>query len=298
MANNESVAIFRIRVGREINSAALIADGYHARTDGLTSLAVVAGVAGVYMGFPLADPIIGLLITIAIFGIVWQSAKAVLTRMLDGVEPSVIEEIRHVAEHVPLVRQVLSIRARWIGHRLTAELDLAFDPQVSLQEAHKITTEFEAELFEHVPALASARIRARPFDAAAPDDAASTVSHGAHKGHHHAPDPVSVRGELADGTLQIIDTPEGERMLFIATRMSQGLEAHVEIARADHKETFPLVRGATSLSRFISFTAPEEPHEFVAELHLRAGDRAEILKFRMTEPNGHEDSHHKQDYKH
>jgi cation diffusion facilitator family transporter len=83
---NEACAIFRIRVGREIDSAALIADGYHARTDGLTSLAVVVGAAGVWLGFPLADPIIGLLITIAIFGIVWQSAKAVFTRLLDGVD--------------------------------------------------------------------------------------------------------------------------------------------------------------------------------------------------------------------
>ena len=79
---NEAVAVFRIRTGREINSAALIADGYHARTDGFTSLAVVLGALGVWLGYPLADPIIGLLITIAIFGIVWQSSKAVFTRML------------------------------------------------------------------------------------------------------------------------------------------------------------------------------------------------------------------------
>ena len=113
---NEAVAVFRIRVGREINSAALIADGYHARTDGLTSLAVVLGAIGVWLGFPLADPIVGLLITVAIFGIVWQSARAVLTRMLDGVEPGITEEIRHAAEHVPNVEQVLDIKTRWLGH--------------------------------------------------------------------------------------------------------------------------------------------------------------------------------------
>lgn len=294
---NESVAVFRIRVGREINSAALIADGYHARTDGLTSLAVVVGVAGVRLGFPLADPIIGLLITIAIFGIVWQSAKAVLTRMLDGVEPSVIEEIRHVAEHVPLVRQVLNVRARWIGHRLTAELDLAFDKTVSLQEAHKITADFEAELFEHVPALASARIRARPIDPAASSDEAASADRSAPE-PHHAPNPVSVRGKLAEGTLQIVDTPEGERMQFIATRMSPGLEAHVEIDRGDRKEALPLGKGAISLSRFTSFAAPEEPHEFEAELHLRAGDLTEALKFSMAEPEGHGSSHGHGDHKH
>src|SRR6185295_6793891 len=107
---NEAVAVFRIRVGREINSAALIADGYHARTDGLTSLAVVVGAAGVWIGFPLADPIIGLLITLAILGIVWQSARAVFTRMLDGVEPRVIYEIRHAAEHVAEIKQVVEVK--------------------------------------------------------------------------------------------------------------------------------------------------------------------------------------------
>ncbi|TIV73834.1 MAG: cation transporter, partial [Mesorhizobium sp.] len=103
---NEAVAVFRIRVGRQINSAALIADGYHARTDGLTSLAVVAGAVGVWLGYPLADPIIGLLITIAIFGIVWQSARSVLTRMLDGVGPGLVDEVHHAADHVAGIDRV------------------------------------------------------------------------------------------------------------------------------------------------------------------------------------------------
>src|SRR6478609_1537308 len=115
---NEAVAVFRIRVGRQMNSAALIADGYHARTDGLTSLAVVLGAFGVWMGYPLADPIIGLIITAVILGIVWQSTKTVLTRMLDGVEPQVAGELRHAAEHVRGVLGVESVRARWLGHRL------------------------------------------------------------------------------------------------------------------------------------------------------------------------------------
>jgi len=98
---NEAVAVFRIRVARQINSAALIADGYHARTDGLTSLAVVLGAFGVWMGFALADPIIGLIITAVILGIVWQSAGAVLTMMLDGVERPTALASLHV-EFVPV----------------------------------------------------------------------------------------------------------------------------------------------------------------------------------------------------
>jgi hypothetical protein len=123
-----------MRVGREIDSAALIADGYHARVDGLTSLAVVLGAFGVWLGFPLADPIVGLIITTMILGIVWQSGKAVFTRMLDGTEPEVIHEIEHAAG----IRRVEDIRARWLGHRLTVELDVAVDPDASLAEADEI----------------------------------------------------------------------------------------------------------------------------------------------------------------
>lgn len=95
---NEAVAVFRIRVGKEISSAALIADGYHARIDGWTSLAVLGGVIGIWLGYPIADPVIGLLITVSILGIVFQSGKAIFTRMLDGADPEISEKVRHVAE--------------------------------------------------------------------------------------------------------------------------------------------------------------------------------------------------------
>jgi cation diffusion facilitator family transporter len=171
---NEAVAVFRIRVGREISSAALIADGYHARTDGLTSLAVVIGAIGVWLGFPLADPIVGLLITIAIFGIVWQSSRSVLTRMLDGIEPGVIAEIEHAAAHVAGAL-VVDAKARWIGHRLHADIAIAVDETLPLSKANKITAALEDKLFEHIPALAAANVRF----SAVPND------HGEHHRHNH-----------------------------------------------------------------------------------------------------------------
>jgi len=118
---NEAVAVFRIRVGREIGSAALVADGYHARADGLTSLAVLAGAGGVWLGYPIADPLIGLLITLAILGLVWQSSREIFTRMLDGVAPEVLEAVGHAARDAPGVSDVAEVRARWIGHRLEAD---------------------------------------------------------------------------------------------------------------------------------------------------------------------------------
>src|SRR5918992_2849962 len=132
---NEAVAVFRVRIGREIQSAALVADGYHARVDGLTSLAVVLGALGVWLGFPLADPIVGLVITAMIFGIVWQSAKTVFTRLLDGVDPHVTAELRHAAYHVPGVIAMDGLRARWLGHRLCAEAEISLDPELTVREA-------------------------------------------------------------------------------------------------------------------------------------------------------------------
>lgn len=162
-AGNEAVAVFRIGIGRRINSAALVADGYHARTDGLTSLAVVIGAAGVWLGFPLADPIIGLLITVAILGIVWQSARAVLTRMLDGVEPDIIDEIHHATEHVEGIGQVTDAKARWIGHELLVEVTIAPDDSLPLARANALASSVEAMLKDHLPGLAAASVRfARP----------------------------------------------------------------------------------------------------------------------------------------
>ena len=101
---NELVAKFRIKVGKEIGSAALVADGYHARADGFASLAVLLGAFGVWLGYPLADPLIGLLITVAILRIVWEAGKSVFSRMLDGVEPEIVDEIRQVISNVEKVR--------------------------------------------------------------------------------------------------------------------------------------------------------------------------------------------------
>jgi cation diffusion facilitator family transporter len=159
---NAAAAVVRIRVGRRINSTALVADGYHAAVDGLTSLAVVAGAAGVHFGWPLADPIIGLLITLAILGIVWQSARAVVTRLLDGVEPGIIHEIEHAAEHVPRLKQIVEIKARWLGHKLHADVTIIVDDSLSLAEAKEVSTSLQREMHAHVPALSVACVRFVP----------------------------------------------------------------------------------------------------------------------------------------
>jgi cation diffusion facilitator family transporter len=159
---NEIVAVFRIRTGKEINSAALIADGYHARIDGFTSLAVLLGAIGVLLGFPLADPIIGLLITITILKIVWDSIKTVFTRLLDGVEPHVVEDIRKCVVNVRRVKQVLNVRARWSGHKVLTEVFIQVEPHYSVLELHEIVEEVEHEIMHNVNYVSNVMVDAEP----------------------------------------------------------------------------------------------------------------------------------------
>jgi cation diffusion facilitator family transporter len=162
---NEAVAQLRIKVGREIGSAALVADGRHARVDGLTSLAVLFGAVGVWLGYPLADPIIGLLITAAIIRIVWDSGKAVFTRVLDGIDPEVIGEIKRVVNHTTEVQDITEVRVRWLGHRLHAELNIAVSPSLSVEKGHEVAKEVRHQLLHHVPYLSSATIHIDPANA-------------------------------------------------------------------------------------------------------------------------------------
>ncbi len=121
---NEVVARYRITVGRQIGSAALVADGLHARTDGLTSLAVLLGAGGVALGWRLADPIIGLVITVAIAGVLRSAAKQVFARLLDAVDPELVDQVEQVIATTPGVEGVDRVRLRWIGHALRAEVEI------------------------------------------------------------------------------------------------------------------------------------------------------------------------------
>lgn len=161
---NEWVALYRIRVGHRIGSAALIADGLHARTDGFTSLAVLCSAGGVALGFPLPDPIVGLLITAAILAVLRTAARDVFRRLLDGVDPAMVDAAEQALAARPGVQAVRSVRMRWIGHRLHADAELDVDPALDLAQAHRIAHDAEHELTHTVPKLTTALIHAYPAE--------------------------------------------------------------------------------------------------------------------------------------
>jgi cation diffusion facilitator family transporter len=161
-AGNEVVALYRIRVGRRIGSGALVADGVHARTDGLTSLAVVLGAAGVALGWPAADPIVGLLITVAIVGVLRAAARDVFRRLLDGVDPALVDTAERALLSTDGVLGVRHVQLRWLGHTLRAEADVEVDPHLTAAQAHQIAHHAEEHLVARVTKLAHATIHISP----------------------------------------------------------------------------------------------------------------------------------------
>ena len=178
-AGNELVALYRIRVGREIGSAALVADGYHARTDGLTSLAVVGGAIGVALGYPLADPLVGLLITIAILVVLKQATAQMLGRLMDAVEPELVDELERTARSVPAVQDVTKVRLRWVGHALEASMAIMVDCDATVSEGHRISEEVRHLLLHEIARLDTAVIHVNPCGHSGEDPHADLLHHDA-----------------------------------------------------------------------------------------------------------------------
>jgi len=158
---NEAVAVYRIRVGRRIGSAALVADGVHARADGFTSLAVVVGGVGVLLGLPLADPLIGLLISLMIAVLLIGTIRSVGRRLMDGVEPELIDRAEHALAHVTAVREVEQVRLRWVGHRLYGDAIVHAD-EMSLSQADQLATDAADSVKQHLPNVDEMRITVTP----------------------------------------------------------------------------------------------------------------------------------------
>jgi cation diffusion facilitator family transporter len=159
---NELVARYRITVGRQIGSAALVADGLHARTDGFTSLAVLVGAAGVWAGIPRADPIVGILITVAILVVLREAAREIYHRLMDAVDPDLVDRAEAILRGVPGVLGVPALRVRWIGHALRAEVDVLVDHRLSVVQAHAVAAAAEHRLIHDLPRLAAATVHADP----------------------------------------------------------------------------------------------------------------------------------------
>ena len=183
-AGNEVAARYRMSVGRRIGSAALVADGQHARTDGFTSLAVVGGAIGVGAGWRPADPVVGLLISVAILAVLRTTARDVYRRLMDAADPDTVDRIRRGALQVQGVLEAEHIRVRWIGHELHASIELTMPADMSIARAHATAELVHHRLLHEIPRLADVTIHSNP----APEPGSDAHSLTAHHRPHTAED--------------------------------------------------------------------------------------------------------------
>ena len=162
LIGNEAVAHYRIKVGKQIGSAALVADGQHARADGLTSLGAFLGLLGAFFGLAWADPIAGLVITGAIAYILWEVGRDLIKRMMDAIDPEIVHEIEHLSLSVPGVVAAHDILARWLGHRIVGELHLGLPGELTLYQAHELAEKVRHKLLHEIPNLADVIVHTDP----------------------------------------------------------------------------------------------------------------------------------------
>ena len=182
---NEAVALLQIRVGRRIGSAALVADGLHARTDGLTSLAVLLAAGGSWLGFPIMDPIIGLLIGVVILFITRDAAVTIWYRLMDAIDPEILAKAEKAVQHQAAVKELRRLRMRWMGHRLYAEVHIAVEPLLTTVQSHHIAEKLRHDLFHQIPNLAEVVVHVDPWA-----EQLETV-HSLTLHHEPIPEPIS-----------------------------------------------------------------------------------------------------------
>lgn len=274
---NELVALFRMRVGREIGSAALVADGLHARTDGLTSLGVLVGAIGVWLGFPLADPIVAVLIGVVILGIVWQAARDMWYRLMDAIDPAISNRISSVAHQVPGVLQIYDVSARWIGHRMRGELRLGVDDQMTTAQGHEVAEQVQHALMHEIPELTDLTIHVDPFQGGS-----NKVFHELTAHHYTFAETANDKenGDHSNGKPEdrLPPTPKNDYAKIL--RPARGIQVIDDITAQFGVETMegkigPLLQGVGSRAHYIQMPAGsflyEHPHPTEAIIYTVTG---------------------------
>lgn len=172
---NEFVARYRIRVGRAIGSEALITDGQHARTDALTSLAVVFAAVGAAFGAAWVDPVAGLVVAAAIVWVLARSSRRMVRRLLDGVEPELVDDVAATARGVAGVEDLSDLRVRWHGHELRVAVSIAVDPAISVKLGHDIALQVEHAFHHRFTFPVTALVHVDPHEQ--PDSHDATAHH-------------------------------------------------------------------------------------------------------------------------
>jgi divalent metal cation (Fe/Co/Zn/Cd) transporter len=135
------------------------------------------GVGGVAIGWGWADPVVGLLITVTILGVLRQAAREICRRLMGAVDPALVDQAEQTLRATPGVLGVGQVRLRWIGHQRRAECEVILDAGASAVQAHQVAVSAEHNLLHALPRLAAALVHADPQAQAGDDHHAVLTSH-------------------------------------------------------------------------------------------------------------------------
>jgi cation diffusion facilitator family transporter len=176
---NEFVARYRIKIGTVIGSEALVADGQHARTDALTSLAVVVAGVGAAFGAAWVDPVAGIIVAAAMLWLLWRTARRMSRRLLDGVEPAIVDEVDETISGIDQVEDITDLRLRWQGHQLSVAASIAVNPEMTVEDGHDVAHDVEHALHHRFTFPVQAIVHIEPYGRSDAHDATA----------HHIRDP-------------------------------------------------------------------------------------------------------------
>ena len=161
---NYVISEYIIRIGKEIKSPAIVADGKHQKTDIFSSVAILIGVVVSNMGYPILDPIIGLLIGLLIIKTAYSIAKENIDNIMGRVpSEAFINQIKEVANNTPHAQNAHNIKVDNLGAYSTVYLHIEVDGNLTLNETHKIVHTVENNILKEIPEVKSVMVHACPI---------------------------------------------------------------------------------------------------------------------------------------
>lgn len=161
---NFSVSEYIIKIGKEIRSPAIVADGKHQKTDIFSSIAVLLSVVVSNIGYPILDPIIGLIIGVLILKTAYEVGKENIDNIM-GKVPSqeFINKIKRVANKTPKAQDAHNIKVDYLGSYAVVSLHVKVDGNMTVDESHKIAHIVETNLINKIPEVKYAVVHVCPI---------------------------------------------------------------------------------------------------------------------------------------
>lgn len=140
---------YTIKIGKRINSKALIADAHHHRSDAFSSIAALFGIAGARLGFSFLDPLAGVVVALLILKVAYDILKSTSYELMDG-RPAreKVDEITKIAAKISGVIDVYDLKLRSYGPNYIVDLKIVVQDQLSVVEGHNIACQVESQIIE------------------------------------------------------------------------------------------------------------------------------------------------------